>query len=203
MKAVDRFQYRRGFKFSTYATWWIRQAVTRAIGNFGRTIRLPLHTHEALTRIYHARRALREELSREPTIDEIAHRVQLRVAKVEQLLGLEPTVCSLDADLSGTGDDLAGAHLLESDAPDPEELAVAHELRRHVGHRLNQLSDRERQVLSLRYGFDSDRSHSRQEISRRFRLTPARVYAIEAAAIKKLRPTMASCGPDSNARKAG
>ena len=192
MKGVDRFQYRRGFKFSTYATWWIRQAITRAVADFGRTIRLPVHAVEALNQIERARRALRDELRREPTVRELADRVELPADKVQSLLRAKVIPYSLETPM---GDETPLGAFLEAEAPTPEELTLARDLQTRVKHHLAQLTERERTILCLRYGIGMDHEHTLEEISRRLSLSRERIRQIEAEAMKKLRrPTIFTRG---------
>jgi RNA polymerase primary sigma factor len=184
MKGVDRFQYRRGFKFSTYATWWIRQAIQRAVADYGRTIRLPVHAVEALNQLERARRALREELRREPTLRELADRVEMPVKKVQFLLRAQTIPYSLEMPVA---DDTTLGAFLEIEAPTPEEQTLARDLQSRVRRYLDQLSERERDIICLRYGIGVDREHTFEEISRRFSLSRERIRQIEAEAMKKLR----------------
>jgi RNA polymerase primary sigma factor len=184
MKAVDRFQYRRGFKFSTYATWWIRQAVTRSISDYGRTIRLPVHAVEALNQIGAARVALRDELRREPTAHELADRTELPLDKVEFLLRARAHPYSLEMPV---GEELSLGALLELEAPTPEEVTLGKDLQSRVAGYLGELSPRERDVICLRYGIGTEREHSFQEIARQYSLSRERIRQIEAAAMRKLR----------------
>jgi RNA polymerase primary sigma factor len=184
MKGVDRFQYRRGFKFSTYATWWIRQAITRAVADHGRTIRLPAHAVDAVHQIEKARRALRDELQREPTVRELAARVDLPHDKVQFLLRASLTPYSLDIPL---GDETPLGALLELEGPTPEELTLARDLRARLRGHLARLSELERDVLCLRYGIGTDHEHSLEEISRRFSVSRENIRQIELRAMKKLR----------------
>jgi RNA polymerase primary sigma factor len=183
MRAVDKFQYRRGFKFSTYATWWIRQAVGRAVAEFGRTIRLPVHAVEALNHIERARRALHDELRREPTIRELAERVELTEDKIEFLLRMKETPASLEMPV---GDEMPLGSVLPAETPSPEDLALSRDRIRQVKHRLAPLSQREREIVCLRYGIGAERAQTFEEIGRRFSLTRERVRQIEAAAMRKL-----------------
>jgi RNA polymerase primary sigma factor len=184
MKGVDRFQYRRGFKFSTYATWWIRQAITRAIADLGRTIRLPAHAVESLNQIEKARRALRSELRREPTVPEIADRVDLPVPKVQFLLRAKTKPYSLETPVAEATP--LGA-FLRLEAPTPEEQVLARDLQSRVGRHLARLSDRERDIICLRYGIGTDHQHTLDEISRRYSVTRERIRQIEQRAMAKLR----------------
>jgi RNA polymerase primary sigma factor len=185
MKGVDRFQYRRGFKFSTYATWWIRQAITRAVADFGRTIRLPVHAVDALNQIEKARRALGDELRREPTVRELADRVDMPPGKVQFLLRARKRPYSLEMPVA---DETPLGAFLELEAPTPEDLTLARDLQSRVRRYLAQLSERERTVICLRYGIGTDREHTLEEISRRLSLSRERIRQIEAEAMRKLRP---------------
>ncbi len=192
MKGVDRFQYRRGFKFSTYATWWIRQAIRRGVADYGRTIRLPVHAVDALNQLEKARRVLRDELRREPTTRELADRVEMPVDKVQFLLRARTTPFSLDMPI---GEETPLGDFLKLDAPTPEDLTLARDLQSRVRRCLDQLSDREREIVRLHYGIGTDREYTLEEISRRFSLTRERIRQIEAEAMKKLRPRTALSAP--------
>jgi RNA polymerase primary sigma factor len=184
MKAVDRFQYRRGFKFSTYATWWIRQAVQRAITDLARTIRLPAHVSESLTRIDAARGVLSRELDREPTLHEIAARVEMPPEKVRLRLEARIPTTSLDAPVD---EGLPIGGLLQIEAASPEEQAVGRDLRRRLVQQLAPLTPREREIISLRFGIGTDREHSHAEIGRRYGLSRERIRQIELEVLRKLR----------------
>jgi len=185
MKAVDRFQYRRGFKFSTYATWWIRQAITRAIADTGRTIRLPVHLVESLNRISAARRALVAELGRDPTVHELADRVEMPPDKVLLVLRSAAPLADLDAPV---GDDAVfGAFLPDSGTLQPDAPVLEEDLREVVARSLDSLSDRERTVLQLRFGIGNGREHTLLEIGRRLGISRERVRQLEKQALAKLR----------------
>ena len=186
MKAVDRFQHRRGFKFSTYATWWVRQGITRAIADFGRTIRLPVHVFEALSQLRRTRDQLARELGRTPTPVELGARMSLTVDKVEILLAAGRQPVSLDTPV-GEGDNTEmGDFLPNPDAESPEDTAIRHTLIAEVERVMAPLADREREVLRLHYGL-GDREHTLEEIGRRLSITRERVRQIEARALAKLR----------------
>jgi RNA polymerase primary sigma factor len=187
MKAVDRFQYRRGFKFSTYATWWIRQSVNRAIHDYGRTIRLPVHVVESLNKLTRARRELVAELRREPRPEELAHRMQVPVGKVLLLLEAAKVPASLEAPIGEEGETLVGHLVRDVKAGSPEEHAIRGELAKEVEHVMGPLNEREREVLRLRYGLGLDRELTLEEIGRRLSITRERVRQIEAKAISKMR----------------
>jgi RNA polymerase primary sigma factor len=187
MKAVDRFQFRRGFKFSTYATWWIRQAITRAVADYGRTIRLPVHVVESLNRLTRERRALGSELGREPRPDELAERMGVPVNKVELLLEAARQPASLEATVGESEETELGDLLKDVKAQSPEEEAIKGQLAEEVERAMKPLSDREKEILRLRYGLGTDREYTLEEIGRRLSLTRERVRQIEAGAVAKMR----------------
>jgi RNA polymerase primary sigma factor len=186
MKAVDRFQYRRGWKFSTYATWWVRQSMTRAIADYGRTIRLPVHVVESLAKLERERRRLRPELGREPRPEELATALGLTVDKVELLVDAARVPTSLDVPVGDDGQNL-GTFVEDASTPSPEQAAIATDLADQLEAAMSVLSDREREVLRLRFGLTSEREESLGEVGRRLMLSRERVRQIEAAALKKLR----------------
>jgi len=187
MKAVDRFQYRRGFKFSTYATWWIRQQVGRAVADYGRTIRLPVHVVESLNKLTRARTELVTELGREPRSQELAARVGMTVGKVELLLDAAKYPASLEAPVGEDEETPLGHLVRDVTSHSPEENAIRSELADEVERAMEPLTDREREVLRLRYGLGLDRELTLEEIGRRLSLTRERVRQIEAKAVAKMR----------------
>ena len=187
MKAVDRFQFRRGFKFSTYATWWIRQAISRGVADYGRTIRLPVHVIESLNRLMRDRRALITSLGREPKPSELATRMGIPLAKVELLLEAARHPTSLDAPIGESEDTDLRAILPDTSVRSPEDIAMDTQLAGEVERALRPLDDRERRVMRLRYGLGTDREHTLDEIGRRLSLTRERVRQIEHQALKKMR----------------
>jgi RNA polymerase primary sigma factor len=187
IKAVDRFQYRRGFKFSTYATWWIRQSIQRAIADSARTIRLPVHLFDALNQLLRAQARLREELNRNPTSYELADRLELPVAKVESLLRAQSTPFSLDLPL---GEDLSLGDTLKFEGPSPEHDTLSADQLREVQRRLATLSVREREILRRRYGLGLPREETLDEIGSALAISRERVRQIEKSAMKKLRRAM-------------
>ncbi len=187
MKAVDRFQFRRGFKFSTYATWWIRQAITRAVADYGRTIRLPVHVVESLNRLTRERRALGSQLGREPRPDELAQRMGVPVNKVELLLEAARQPASLEATVGESEETELGDLLKDVKAQSPEEEAIKGQLAEEVERAMEPLNDREKEILRLRYGLGTDREYTLEEIGRRLSLTRERVRQIEAGAVAKMR----------------
>jgi RNA polymerase primary sigma factor len=189
MKAVDRFQFRRGFKFSTYATWWIRQAITRAIADHGRTIRLPVHVIESLNKLEKERKALRSERGREPTPDDLADRLKIPAAKVRLLLDAQKTPYSLEMKIGEDESSELGSILSDPSIRNPEDTAIESDAANEVERAMAPLSDREKDVLRLRYGLGTDREYTLEEIGRRFSVTRERVRQIESRALQKLRAT--------------
>jgi RNA polymerase primary sigma factor len=187
MKAVDRFQFRRGFKFSTYATWWVRQAVGRAVADYGRTIRLPVHVIESLNRLTRERRTLATELDREPTPEELAERMELPVGKVQLLLEAARSPTSLEAPVGEDEETRLGDLVRDAAAQDPEETAMRNQMAVEVERAMAPLSDREKEVMRLRYGLGTDREHTLEEVGRRLFITRERVRQIEAKALAKMR----------------
>jgi len=187
MKAVDRFQFRRGFKFSTYATWWIRQAITRAVADHGRTIRLPVHVIESLNRLEKERKALRSERGVEPTPEEIADRLKVPASKVRLLLDAQKTPYSLEMKIGEDEGTELGDLLPDRAVRSPEDTTLDSDLGNEVERALAPLSDREKQVLRLRYGLGADREYTLEEIGRHLSVTRERVRQIESRAMQKLR----------------
>ncbi len=187
MKAVDRFQFRRGFKFSTYATWWIRQAITRAIADYGRTIRLPVHVIESLNKLEKERKALRTENRRDPTAEELADRLKMPAGKVRLLLDAQKTPYSLEMKVGEDEGTELGDLLRDRSAQSPEDGVMERDLANEVERAMEPLGDREKEVLRLRYGLGTDREHTLEEIGRRLSVTRERVRQIEARALQKLR----------------
>jgi len=185
IKAVDRFQYRRGFKFSTYATWWIRQAITRAIMDTGRTIRLPAHMVETLNRIARARSALARSLGRDPTVHEIADHARIPADKVMLAIRSDVPLASLDAPVAE--DTLFGDLVPDAGVLTPEAALLGHDAKRRATRALASLSERERDVLELRFGLRNSHGHTLQEIADRFGITRERVRQIEQRALTRLR----------------
>ena len=187
MKAVDRFQFRRGFKFSTYATWWIRQAVGRAVADYGRTIRLPVHVIESLNRLTRERRALASELGRDPRPEELAVRLELPVGKVQLLLEAAKSPASLEAPVGDNEESRLGDMVKDTETRSPEETAMRNQMAGEVERAMAPLTDREREVMRLRYGLGTDREHTLEEVGRRLFITRERVRQIEAKALAKMR----------------
>jgi RNA polymerase primary sigma factor len=187
MKAVDRFQFRRGFKFSTYATWWIRQAVGRAVADYGRTIRLPVHTIEALNKVTHGRRDLAVRLGRDPRPEELALHLGMPFGKLQMLLDAAKIPASLDAAVGEDEESTLGTILRDQASLSPEEEAIRGQMADEVERAMAPLTEREREVLRLRYGLGIDRELTLEEIGRRLSVTRERVRQIESRALGKLK----------------
>jgi RNA polymerase primary sigma factor len=185
MKAVDRFQYRRGFKFSTYATWWIRQAITRAIADHSRTIRIPVHMVETLNRISRVNRSLVNEIGREPTPEELAKRTGVPARKVRLILESSRKPLSLETPI---GDDSELGDFLEDKAAEsPNDNLITQDLTTQVERALSTLSPKEKEILRLRFGIGESGEHTLEEVGRRFSVTRERIRQIETKALRKLR----------------
>ncbi len=187
MKATDKFDYHRGYKFSTYATWWIRQAITRAISDQSRTIRLPVHVGETINRVKKTSHRLQQILEREPTQIEIARAMAVTDDKVRQVLDVARHPVSLEAPVGSEGDAFLGDFIEDETMPAPLELASQQLLKAQIGDALDKLSDRERRIIVLRYGLDDGRFRTLEEVGRDFGITRERIRQIEAKALRKLR----------------
>jgi RNA polymerase primary sigma factor len=185
MKAVDRFQYRRGFKFSTYATWWIRQAITRAIADHSRTIRIPVHMVETLNRISRVNRAMVNEFGREPTPEELAQRTGVPAKKIRLILESSRKPLSLETPIGE--DSELGDFLEDKSAGSPNDSLLTHDLTTQVERALAMLSPKEKEILRLRFGIGEEGEHTLEEVGKRFAVTRERIRQIEAKALRKLR----------------
>ena len=197
MKATDKFDYHRGFKFSTYATWWIRQAITRAISDQSRTIRLPVHVGETINRVKKTSHRLQQILEREPTQEEIARAMDISDDKVRQVIDVARHPVSLEAPVGSEGDAFLGDFIEDETMPAPLELASQQLLRSQIGDALDKLTERERRIIVLRYGLDDGRFRTLEEVGRDFGITRERIRQIEAKALRKLRH------PDSSTQLRG
>jgi len=187
MKATDKFDYTRGYKFSTYATWWIRQAITRAISDQSRTIRLPVHVGETINRVKKTGHRLQQILEREPTQEEIARAMDISDDKVRQVLDVSRHPVSLEAPVGQDGDAFLGDFIEDETMPQPIELASQQLLKSQISDALNKLTERERKIIVLRFGLDDGRFRTLEEVGREFGITRERIRQIEAKALRKLR----------------
>ena len=187
MKAVDKFEYRRGYKFSTYATWWIRQAVTRAIADQARTIRLPVHMVEIVNKLIRVSRQLVQELGREPTSLEIAKRMDIPAAKLRKVRKIMQVPISLETPIGEEGDSHLGDFIKDSAVPAPDEAAINVNLKEQTGQVLHTLTPREEKIIKMRFGLEDGSEHTLEEVGRAFAVTRERIRQIEAKALRKLR----------------
>src|SRR5436309_2783787 len=187
MKAVDKFEYRRGYKFSTYATWWIRQAITRAIADQARTIRIPVHMIETINKLIRTSRQLVQELGREPTPEEIAVKMEVLVDKVRKVLKIAQEPISLETPIGEEEDSHLGDFIEDKQVGSPVESMIGLSLREQTNKVLNSLTPREEKVLRLRFGLSDGREHTLQEVAQDFAVTRERIRQIEAKALRKLR----------------
>ena len=187
MKAVDKFEYKRGYKFSTYATWWIRQAITRAIADQARTIRIPVHMIETINKLIRTSRYLVQEIGREPTSEEIAKKMDMPVSKVRKIIKIAQEPISLETPIGEEEDSHLGDFIEDKLIPSPPDTVIHINLKEQIEEALKSLTDREGRVLKMRFGVGDGSEHTLEEVGQDFEVTRERIRQIEAKALRKLR----------------
>ena len=187
MKAIDKFEYRRGYKFSTYATWWIRQAITRSIADQARTIRIPVHMIETINKLNRIARQMLQEMGREPTPEELSERVEMPEDKVRKVLKISKEPISMETPIGDDEDSHLGDFVEDVNVMSPQDAAMIEGLKEATQGMLSGLTEREAKVLRMRFGIDMNTDHTLEEVGKQFDVTRERIRQIEAKALRKLR----------------
>ena len=187
MKAVDKFEYQRGYKFGTYATWWVRQAITRAIADQARTIRIPIHMNDIINKLNRTSRTLVQQIGREPTLEEIAERIEMSLDKVQKVFKIAKSPISLETPIGEEGDSRLEDFIEDKEVISPQEAAISSNMAKQIQKVLSTLNEREEKILRMRFGIGEKHDHTLEEVGQYFEVTRERIRQIEEKALRKLK----------------